>query len=140
MTEADLARMKAQASLDQGGSNPWTIITCGEGSYDLASKVPSSRRLQPGDFVWMDAGCSFGGYWSDKIEVSVFLAPKISPQQRTAIGHQLRGQRVETLRHTGGYGARDGEQASDRQGGQRLGYWHGSWLRSVSPSSGHENV
>jgi cell division transport system permease protein len=36
----------------------------------------------------------FGGYWSDKIEVSVFLAPKISPQQRTAIGDQLRGQPV----------------------------------------------
>ena len=34
----------------------------------------------------------FGGYWSDKIEVSVFLAPKISPEQRESIGQQLRGQ------------------------------------------------
>jgi len=36
----------------------------------------------------------FGGYWSDKIEVSVFLAPKISPEQRESIGQQLRGQQV----------------------------------------------
>ena len=36
----------------------------------------------------------FGGYWSDKIEVSVFLAPKISPEQRESIGQQLRGQPV----------------------------------------------
>jgi len=36
----------------------------------------------------------FGGYWSDKIEVSVFLAPKISPEQRQSIGQQLRGQSV----------------------------------------------
>ena len=36
----------------------------------------------------------FGGYWSDKIEVSVFLAPKISPEQRESIGQQLRGQSV----------------------------------------------
>ena len=36
----------------------------------------------------------FGGYWSDRIEVSVFLAPKISPEQRESIGQQLRGQSV----------------------------------------------
>jgi len=36
----------------------------------------------------------FGGYWSDRIEVSVFLAPKISPEQRESIGQQLRGQQV----------------------------------------------
>jgi len=36
----------------------------------------------------------FGGYWSDKIEVSVFLTPKISPEQRESIGQQLRGQPV----------------------------------------------
>jgi len=33
----------------------------------------------------------WGGYWSDKIEVSVFLAKKITPQQREAIGSQIRG-------------------------------------------------
>jgi cell division transport system permease protein len=36
----------------------------------------------------------FGGYWSDKIEVSVFLAPKIAPDQREAIGSALRAQPV----------------------------------------------
>ena len=34
----------------------------------------------------------FGGYWSDKIEVSVFLAQDIAPEQREAIGQQLRSQ------------------------------------------------
>jgi cell division transport system permease protein len=33
----------------------------------------------------------WGGYWSDKIEVSVFLAKKITPQQRDSIGDQIRG-------------------------------------------------
>jgi len=32
----------------------------------------------------------WGGYWSDKIEVSVFLAKKITPQQRESIGGQIR--------------------------------------------------
>jgi len=32
----------------------------------------------------------WGGYWSNKIEVSVFLAKKITPQQRDSIGEQIR--------------------------------------------------
>ena len=31
----------------------------------------------------------FGGYWSDKIEVSVFLAPKTPAEQRDTIRSQL---------------------------------------------------
>ena len=31
----------------------------------------------------------FGGYWSDKIEVSVFLAPKVPAEQRDTIRRQL---------------------------------------------------
>ena len=36
----------------------------------------------------------FGGYWSDKIEVSVFLARQITPEQRDSIRAQLQGQPV----------------------------------------------
>ena len=32
----------------------------------------------------------WGGYWSDKIEVSVFLAKKITPQQRASSGNQIK--------------------------------------------------
>jgi hypothetical protein len=35
-----------------------------------------------------------GGYWSDKIDVSVFLAAEISPAERESIGDQLRFQPV----------------------------------------------
>lgn len=82
MTETEVARLMNVASMDAGGSNPWVIITGGEGSYDLASKLPSRRRLEPGDFVWMDAGCTFGGYWSDFGRAGVVGGP--TPQQRDA--------------------------------------------------------
>ena len=36
----------------------------------------------------------FGGYWSDKIEVSVFLARQITPEQRDSIRAQLQSQPV----------------------------------------------
>ncbi len=65
LREADMAQAMAIATFAAGASNPWSIITCGAGSYDLASKLPSSRRLAAGDFFWMDAGCSVGGYCSD---------------------------------------------------------------------------
>lgn len=65
MTEADVAQLMTIASVEEGGSSPWVIITSGAGNYDLASKLPSSRRLELGDFVWMDSGCTVGGYWSD---------------------------------------------------------------------------
>jgi Xaa-Pro aminopeptidase len=65
MTEADVARLMTVASLEAGADSPWVIITSGAGNYDLASKLPSRRRLEVGDFVWMDSGSAVGGYWSD---------------------------------------------------------------------------
>jgi Xaa-Pro aminopeptidase len=65
MTEADVAQLMTIASIEAGGASPWVIITSGAGNYDLASKLPSSRRLEPGDLVWMDSGCTVDGYWSD---------------------------------------------------------------------------
>ena len=65
MTEADVARLMTVASIEAGGGSPWVIITSGAGNYDLASKLPSPRCLEPGDFVWMDSGCTVAGYWSD---------------------------------------------------------------------------
>jgi Xaa-Pro aminopeptidase len=40
-------------------------ITSGSGNYDLVTKPPENRPLLPGDLVWMDAGCTVNGYWSD---------------------------------------------------------------------------
>ena len=40
-------------------------ITSGTGNYDLVTKPPEDRPLIPGDLVWMDAGCTVNGYWSD---------------------------------------------------------------------------
>lgn len=84
MSEHDMARLMTDATLDAGGSSPWAIITCGEGSYDLASKLPSSRKLAAGDFFWMDAGCNVGGYWSDFGRAGVVGGPtqqQIAAQQ-----------------------------------------------------------
>src|SRR6266498_4481005 len=56
----------------------------------------------------------WGGYWSDKIEVSVFLAKKITPQQREAIGSQIRGLPVvDTVFYESRQQARSEEHTSE---------------------------
>jgi Xaa-Pro aminopeptidase len=98
ITEHDMARLMAESSLAAGGSSPWAIITCGEGSYDLASKSPSSRRLAAGDFFWMDAGCSVGGYWSDFGRAGVVGGPNQRQVDAQARIHEITMLGVEIIR------------------------------------------
>ena len=63
-----------------GGSSPWGFITSGAGNYDMMSKGPGPRSIEPGDFVWMDRGCTVDGYWSDFNRSGVVGSP--SPAQR----------------------------------------------------------
>ena len=41
------------------------VITSGNGNYDLVTKPPEPRIVRRGEMVWMDAGCTVCGYWSD---------------------------------------------------------------------------
>jgi Xaa-Pro aminopeptidase len=57
-------------------------ITSGKGNYDLVTKPPEDRPIQNGDMVWMDAGCTISGYWSDFSRAGVVGKP--SPEQSRA--------------------------------------------------------
>ncbi len=48
-----------------GASDPWVAIAAGRGNYDLATGVGHGQVLEPGDMVWMDAGCTVEGFRSD---------------------------------------------------------------------------
>jgi Xaa-Pro dipeptidase len=65
MSETDIERIMYSQLIELGGQSPWVLITSGEGNYDLVSKGGSARVVKSGDMVWMDAGCSVNGYWSD---------------------------------------------------------------------------
>jgi Xaa-Pro aminopeptidase len=98
MTEVDVARLMTVASLDAGGGSPWVIITSGVGNYDLASKLPSRRRLEPGDFVWMDSGCTAGGYWSDFGRAGVVGGPTAAQRDAQARIHEITMLGVDAVR------------------------------------------
>lgn len=47
------------------GYRAWSLINSGPYNYDVISSGPSGRRLENGNFLWIDGGCSVKGYWSD---------------------------------------------------------------------------
>jgi Xaa-Pro aminopeptidase len=89
MTESDVARLMRVTSLEAGGSDPWVLITSGPGSYDLATKLPSCRCLERGDFVWMDAGCAVAGYWSDFGRAGVVGGASTEQREAQARIHEI---------------------------------------------------
>src|SRR5262249_61439506 len=50
------------------------------GNYDLATGVGSGQVLEPGDMVWMDAGCTVGGCRSDFGRAGVIGGPSVDQQ------------------------------------------------------------
>jgi Xaa-Pro dipeptidase len=65
MTECEIESMMVNSMASLGGKAPWTLVTSGEGNYDLVSKGGGARKVQISDMVWMDAGCAVNGYHSD---------------------------------------------------------------------------
>ena len=81
MTEEEVFRRLVTLQADAGSGSTWSVMTSGPGNYELASKPPSARCLVKGDMLWLDAGCSVGGYWSDFSRAGVLGEP-IDTQRR----------------------------------------------------------
>lgn len=73
-------------------------ITSGEGNYDLVTKPPESRPLRKGDFVWLDAGCTVSGYWSDFSRAGVVGEPSSEQQHAQETIHQITTEAVRMVR------------------------------------------
>jgi Xaa-Pro aminopeptidase len=75
-TAESAVRARMLAGLSGDG---WAVITSGRGNYDLATGPGTPRVVEPGDMVWLDAGCSFSGFSSDFSRAAVIGTP--SPEQ-----------------------------------------------------------
>lgn len=66
MSEFEISQKTQQLMLEGGAEYPgFVIITSGQGNYDRISKTSTNRRLQEGDYLWLDLGARYHGYWSD---------------------------------------------------------------------------
>lgn len=76
MTEKEVAQKFASIMTEEGAELPgFIIVISGEGNYDRISARPSSRRLTKGDFLWIDAGVNYKGYWTDFCRAGVVGKP-----------------------------------------------------------------
>lgn len=72
--ESDV-RGRMLAELAHRSADGWAVITSGYGNYDLATGPGTARVIEPGDMVWLDAGCSISGFSSDFSRAAVIGAP-----------------------------------------------------------------
>lgn len=82
MREDEIEARMLAALILLGGSDPWVLITSGSGNYGMVSKGGTPRRVEPGDMVWMDAGCTVAGYYADFSRAGVIGGP--TAEQRAA--------------------------------------------------------
>jgi Xaa-Pro dipeptidase len=98
MTEQEGAQIMKNAMLAQGAEDTWLLMTSGFGNYDLISRGPGARRLEQGDFVYIDGGSSVGGYWSDFDRVGVVGAPTSAQRDAARIAEAITQTGVEMVR------------------------------------------
>jgi Xaa-Pro aminopeptidase len=90
-------RMKTEM-IRRGGGDPWVLSSFGPGSYDLPSEVPPQGPVRRGDMLWIDAGCTVGGYWSDFSRAAVVGPPSQEQLEAQAAVHAVTQAAVSLIR------------------------------------------
>lgn len=98
MTEVDLAKILGGAISEEGGEVGFFIITSGEGYYDRVAGLPRDRALEAGDFLWIDLGVVYRGYWSDHCRAAVLGAASPGQKENWAAVTELTRKTVEQCR------------------------------------------
>ena len=98
MSEMEIQNLMFTNTMTLGGSSPWAFITSGTGNYDMVSKGPGPRCIEPGDFVWMDGGCAVDGYWSDFDRSGVVGGPSPAQSELQREVHEITHMGVQMMR------------------------------------------
>lgn len=98
MQEREVFRTAYNHLQSESMGDVFLAITSGEGNYDLVTKPPESRPLRKSDFVWLDAGCTVSGYWSDFSRAGVVGAPSPEQQYAQETIHQITTEAVRMVR------------------------------------------
>lgn len=83
MSEREIVGKFIKLQVDLGGSAPWASINSGpENYFCTGTGGPTDRRIQKGNQVWMDGGCSYRGYGCDFCCAGT-VGPPSDKQQKT---------------------------------------------------------
>ena len=81
ITELELSTIIAGEIRAGGGVPRFVVVTAGERSA-LADTYATAAKLQNGDLLRLDIGCSVDGYWADTARTAVIGAPSRDQQRR----------------------------------------------------------
>ena len=98
MTEEEVVRRLAIIQAEEGGGSTWAVTTSGAGNYGFASKPPTPRRIAKGEMIWLDAGCSVGGYWSDFSRGAVVGGPTDTQWRYQEVVNHITRSACDTIR------------------------------------------
>ena len=92
MTEREVARKLVASMAEHGADLPgFIIVISGTGNYDRISARPTDRIIRKGDLVWIDAGTTYKGYWTDwcraghGVGLQLTEPPTIAPEDDTLL-------------------------------------------------------
>lgn len=89
VTEKDVAAEIGSSMMKNGAYRVGFIcVHAGPKKYRRINQTPSDYRLQKGDMIGLDIGCTYEGYWSDFTRVAIVGKP--SDQQKKMYGVALR--------------------------------------------------
>lgn len=81
MTEREVGKVFFGAMTKRGGSGPWCFINSGPYNYDVVSGSPTNHKLKKGNIIWIDGGCTFGGFGSDFSRIAA-IGPPMEKQRK----------------------------------------------------------
>ncbi len=98
MTEREVERKLVSIMAEEGAEQPgFIIVISGVGNYERISARPTERRLKKGDFVWIDAGVNYIGYWTDYCRSGVVGGPTPEQRRLQSIIHEVTLKGVQSM-------------------------------------------
>ncbi len=65
MSEREIVDRFLKLQVNIGGYAPWAFINSGPENYSAIGGGPTNRRIEKGNQVWLDGGCTYRDYASD---------------------------------------------------------------------------
>lgn len=98
MTEKEVERKLVSIMAEEGAELPgFIIVISGPGNYERISARPSSKRLEKGDLVWIDAGVQYYNYWTDYCRAGVVGGATPEQRRLQAIVHEVTMKGVQAV-------------------------------------------
>ncbi len=96
-SEASVARRMRLEMTALGGAEPWVAITSGPGNYDFSGSAGTERTITEGDMVWLDAGCSVGGFFTDYSRAAVMGKPSSEQEAAQRLAHEITSEAIKLI-------------------------------------------